>query len=215
MSAPRRAQSFLRKTPSECRVVHSEIEVKFWAEGVPPAERVRPACCPRCGAAARPLGGRLGLVGHGLRDRQVRGLLEPHGIAGIIIVRVRRFRCLGCGAVITVVPRGVAARRHFGAGSLGLGLFLLGRGESYRKIRDRLGGLGPPEDRGWRTLRRWGSAAGRGALLGRLAAMPIAGPRKRAARVAGIIATYAALSLTRASLEAQVFSGAIELARAA
>jgi hypothetical protein len=145
----------------------------------------------------------------------VRGLAEPHGVAGIVIVRVRRFRCLGCGAVVTVVPRGVAARRHFGAGSLGVGLFLLGRGESYRKIRDRLGGLGPPEDRGWRTLRRWGDAAGRGALLDRLAAMPIAAPRKRAARVAEIVGTYAAPSIAWASLEAQVFSGAVELARAA
>ena len=205
----------MRKTPSECRVVHSEIEVKFWAEEAPAVELVRPACCPRCGIAARPVGGRIELVGHGVRDRQVRGLFEPEGRAGTRVVRVRRFRCLGCGAVSTVVPRGVLARRHFGAGTIGLGLLLLGRRESQRTIRIRLGGLGPPEDLSWRVLGRWIDAVRRGALFGRLAAIPITARRERAARAAAILSTYAAPSLASASAEAQVFFGAERLAHAA
>lgn len=178
-------------------------------------ERARPSCCPRCGVGARPLGGRKELVGHGLRERQVRGVAEPGRVARIVVVRARRYLCLGCGAVTTVVPRGVVARRHFGAGTIGLGLLLLGRGESQREIRSGLGGLGPPEDHGWRTLRRWGDAAGRGVLLPGLVAVPLAGSRKRAARAAAIIATYAEPALARASLEVQVFSGAVGLAHAA
>jgi hypothetical protein len=154
-------------------------------------------------------------VGHGLRDRQVRGLPEPGGAARIVVVRVRRYRCLGCGAVITVVPRGVAPRRHFGTGTIGLGLLLRGAGEGQRKIRDRLGGLGPPEEHGWRTLRRWGDAVGRGALLERLVAIPIVGARERAARAAAILSTHAEPTLARASVDAQVFSGAVRLAQAA
>jgi hypothetical protein len=133
-----------------------------------------------------------------------------------VVVRVRRFRCLACGAVITVVPAGVAARRHFGAGTLGLALALHGRGDdSVREIRDRLGGVGPPEGGGWITLRRWGDAVRRGALFPRLGAIPIASPRGRAARAATILATYAAPALARESFEAQVFAGAVRLAQAA
>lgn len=205
----------LRKTPSECRVVHSEIEVKFWEEEAPAVERVRPRCCPRCGIAARPLGGRIELVGHGVRDRQVRGVSEAGAPAGIRVVRVRRFRCVGCGAVSTVVPRGVLARRHFGAGTIGLGILLLGRRESQRMIRIRLGGVGPPEDRGWRTLARWSDAVKRGTLFGRLPAIPLAARRGRAFRAAAILSTYAAPSLAHAPAEAQVFSGAERVALAA
>lgn len=145
----------------------------------------------------------------------MRGAIEPNGVAGIKVLQVRRYRCLGCGAVITVVPRGVAARRHFGAGTIGLGLLLRGRGETQSKIRDRLGGLGAPEDCGWRTLRRWSDAVGRGALLQRLIAIPLADATARAARAAAIISTYVEPMLVRASVEAQVFSGAVRLAQAA
>jgi len=46
-------------------------------------------------------------------------------------------------------------------------------------------------------------------------AIPIASTARRAARAAAIISTYADSSLTRESLEAQVFSGAVRLAQAA
>ena len=104
---------------SSSHVVHSDLDVKFWMEGPPPTARVRPATCPGCGVAARPLGARLHVVGHGVRERQVRGPLHAGGPPGLVVVRVRRFRCRVCGAVITVLPRGVAPRRHFGLGLSG------------------------------------------------------------------------------------------------
>ena len=57
-------------------IVYSAVEVKKWVERVPGVEQVRPARCSRCGAASRPLGAPLVVVGHGLRDRQVRGPAE-------------------------------------------------------------------------------------------------------------------------------------------
>lgn len=98
---------------------------------------------------------------------------------------------------------------------MGLGLLLLGCGESVRRIRDCLGGLGPPEEHGWRTLRRWGQAVRDGTLFSRLPALALAEPRRRAARAAAILSTHAPPSLARASAEAQVFSGAVVLAQAA
>jgi hypothetical protein len=120
-----------------------------------------------------------------------------------------------CGAVITVVPAGVVARRHFGAGAIGLALARLGRGESVRGIRDGVGGIGPPEGRAWVTLRRWSDAVRRGTLLQRLRPIPIPSPRARASRAAAILSTYAEPALARARFEEQVFAGAVRLARAA
>jgi hypothetical protein len=49
------------------------------------------------------------LVGHGTRERQVRGPLAPGAMALDTVIRARRYRCRGCGAIVTVVPRGVIA----------------------------------------------------------------------------------------------------------
>jgi hypothetical protein len=207
--------SYLGETLSGCHVVHSDIVVKFWMREVPSAERARPTCCPRCRVGSRPIGGCLRVVGHGLRERQVRGCLEPDGASTMIVIRVRRYRCLACAAVITVVPAGVAVRRHFGAGSLGLAFALFGHGHSARQVRDRLGGLGAPEAHGWVTLRRWAVALAQGALLPRLGALREPASRDRAARAAIIIATYAAPSVSSADFARQAFEGAVHLARAA
>jgi hypothetical protein len=204
----------LQEIPSHCHVVHSDIEVKFWMEAVPSTERVRPSRCPRCTAAARPVGGRLGVVGHGLRERQVRGPLRPGEPPRLLVVLVRRFRCLACGAVITVVPAGVATRRHFGAGAIGIALARFGRGERACGVRDGVGGVGPPEG-GWVTLRRWAAAVRQGALLSRLRAISGSSARDCAMRAATVLFTYAAPSLSRAPFEEQVFAGAVQLARAA
>ena len=216
MPPPRRAPEPVSRDQSECHVVHSDIEVKFWAQAVPSAERVRPPRCPRCKVAARPFGGRLEVVGHGLRERQVRGLLQPGRPARLVVVHVRRFRCLACSAVITVVPAGIAVRRHFGAGTIALALARFGgSGDSVRHIREQLGGVGPPEDGAWVTLRRWGDAVRRGTLFPRLRAVPIARARSRAARAATILSTYAEPALSGTPFEEQVFAGAVRLALAA
>jgi len=183
-------------------------------EAPPPTARVRPAKCPGCGVAARPLGARLHVVGHGVRERQVRGPLRAGRPPGLVVVRVRRFRCRVCGAVITVLPRGVAPRRHFGAGAMGLAIAWLADGTPARKIRENVGGIGPPEG-GWVTLRRWGHALRLGSLLPGLRPIPIPSRRERAARAVMILSAYAQPSLSRAPPDEQVFAGAVRLARAA
>ncbi|HLV64713.1 MAG TPA: hypothetical protein VKY73_02840, partial [Polyangiaceae bacterium] len=122
---------------STSHVVHSDLDVKFWMEAPPPTARVRPATCPECGGAARPLGARLHGVGRGVRERRVRGPLRAGGPGGLVVVRVRRFRCRVCGAVITVLPRGVAPRRHFGAGAMGLAIALVGGRHAGFSMRER------------------------------------------------------------------------------
>jgi hypothetical protein len=182
----------------------------------PSVSQCRPRRCPRCRAASRPIGGALAIVGHGARDRQLRGRVDA-GIKAeeLIVLRVRRFRCLPCGAVITVVPRGVARRRHFGAGSIGLAVALRAARETACEVRDHVGGTGPPEAGAWRTLRRWVVALGVGALLVRLPAIPIDDPWARLERAMGILVSHALPSLGQEALTAQAFAGGVELARAA
>jgi hypothetical protein len=48
---------------------------RVWVREIPSVERVRPAYCARCRIGSRPVGGCLQVVGHGLRDRQLRGCI--------------------------------------------------------------------------------------------------------------------------------------------
>lgn len=147
-------------------VVHSTFDVNFWATTVPTVEAVRPGRCPRCKVASRRPGMRLGLVGHGLRDRQVRGPRTPSGPPRTVTVAVRRFLCVECAAVVTVAPRGVTRRRHFGATAIGLALFLFGvLGLTARVVQRAISDWGPGGSR-WRTLGRWIDAAVARRLLG-------------------------------------------------
>lgn len=105
-------------------------------------------------------------MGHGTRERQVRGPLAPGAELLHAIIRVRRYRCLGCGAVITVLPRGVVAYRHFGAGAIGLALHAWGlEKRPLNLVREALGGR-DEEQRGWPAARRWVDAIQAGRMFG-------------------------------------------------
>lgn len=109
---------------------------------------------------------RLGLVGHGLRDRQVRGPRAATGPPRTVTIAMRRFLCVECGAVVTVAPCGVARRRHFGAAAIGLALFMYGvLGRTARTVQHVISGWGPGGSR-WRTLARWVEAAAARRLFG-------------------------------------------------
>jgi hypothetical protein len=58
-------------------IVHGKIGVKLWLLAIPSVDVLRPGICPVCGQAGCPTGGDLGIVGHGLRERQFRGPPEP------------------------------------------------------------------------------------------------------------------------------------------
>lgn len=189
-------------------IVYSAINVKKWAEEAPDAEQVRPSCCSRCGAASRPAGAALVLVGHGLRDRQARGPGEPHGQPETTVVRVRRYRCRLCGGLTTVLPRGLTARRHYSASAIGLALFLHGMhglsiGETRQRICTWRAGF---ETERWTTLPSWVAAIAAGRLFARVRpSCKEASLRREAERAAS---TLCSLALAAQSVEAQVFEGA-------
>ncbi len=159
----RRLQAIQR---SDTRIIQSAIDVKFWGQETPSCSAVRPASCPGCGAASREPGKRLRVVGHGVRSRDLEGPEEPEAVPGSRTVLARRYRCLGCGAVLVVVPRGVARSLRYTLDAIGYALALWGYAEkTAEQVRRAVSaatarGLSAPSR--WSSLRRW---AARGAQI--------------------------------------------------
>lgn len=189
-------------------IVYSPIDVKKWAEEVPGVEAVRPGCCSRCGTASRPLGTALVLLGHGQRARQVRGPAGPRAVPQIRTIVVRRYRCRLCGGLTTVLPRGLAARRHYSASAIGLALCLYGvqrLSQGQTRLRVCAWRVGFEPDR-WTTLARWVTSVEQGRLFKSVRPFPpVFAVRDRAERVA---TTLCGLAVGADSLEAQAFEGA-------
>jgi hypothetical protein len=194
-------------------ISHAHVDVNAWKAGTPSVEEGRPACCPRCGAASRPIDGPQGLIGHGMRTRQVRGPLEPGGEPTTLEVDVRRYRCSTCKAVITVLPRGLVPRRHFSSAAIGQALLRYGQmQQSQREVRRHTSPwriVGEAAVTGWATLRRWIAALGRGTLFAQVRAAPATfTARQRAERAALTLAALAPASMAHLPLMEQVFVGA-------
>jgi len=86
-------------------------------------------------------------------------------------VTVRRYRCRGCGAVVTVVPRGVVPRRRYRLRGVAWALGRWWQGLSAAEAREQVSPfrhVGEEARRGWRSLRRWvdllGAAVGLDAM---------------------------------------------------
>lgn len=186
-----------RPTSSTSHIVHDRLDVKGWLAQPPTVEAARPGSCPRCAHAGRPAGARLGLQGHGVRERQLCGPLEADSSPGVTILVLRRYRCVECGAVVTVVPRGVARRRHYGHAAIAMALALWALlGETAATVRTRVCAFRVTLCGGdWPTLRRWARAAGDGSL------------RAVAARAAQRAAGSAPPMLRAAPIWAQAFAG--------
>lgn len=198
----------MKRRKSGSGIVYSAIDVKKWAEEVPTVEQVRPSCCSCCGAASRPAGGAVVVVGHGVRERQVRGPASADGEPEIQTVFVRRYRCRRCGGLTTVLPRGLCARRHYSASAIGLALCLFGVlrrsvGEARRRVCCWRAGF---ELERWSTLPGWVAAIEQGRLFQVVRPCPPGSSlRARAERAA---ATLCGLALGPGSAEAQAFEGA-------
>jgi hypothetical protein len=156
------------------------------------------------------MGGPLGIVGHGLRARQVRGPASPGSAPVVRQIQVRRYRCRGCHAVLVVVPGGLLERRHFSAGAIALALYRLGNGARVTDIRREIGGHG--DTAAWPALRRWTRAAGQARLWRCVRASP-------AGWTAGAVAQRVAMTLaahapapTDTPLPERVFVGAAHAA---
>ena len=157
-----------------------------------------------CNAPSRPVGGALGLHGHGLRERQLCGPPEANGVPRWIVIACRRYACTSCGAILMVVPRGVALRRRYGHAAIAMALTLWAIvGDSEAEVRRRVCArrISIESPVRWPTLARWARAA-REALAN--AALSL---KQAAARAAQIAIGRAPPELRRASRWAQAFSG--------
>ena len=157
---------------SDCRILQSDVDIKRWLSAPPTVEQARPACCPCCDAASRPIGGPLVVRGHGVRERQVLGPLEAGGAPQHVTVQARRYRCSACGAIVVVVPRGLLPRRRYGAAAIGWVLARVGLdGATTPVVRaevcpSTLVGVAAAER--WLAPSRWIEARRRGQLFPRL-----------------------------------------------
>jgi hypothetical protein len=136
---------------------------------MPSCAAARPGVCPCCGAVAQRLGGPLVVVGHGVIERQVLGPQAAGEPPVHVVVRLRRYRCRACGAVLVVGPRGLLRGRWYGAGAIGQALALYARGATSTHVRagtspSRVVGTSATER--WVTLTRWVEAARGGELFG-------------------------------------------------
>jgi hypothetical protein len=131
---------------------------------------------------------------------------------GVLVLRVRRYRCRRCGAITTVLPRGLLARRYYSGGAIALGLLLLGvRGQSVQQVRSAVCAWPVSfESPGqWNTVSKWLQAICEKRLYPQVRPWPPAfGLRQKAERVATTLLSYAPPSLGDTALEEQVFVGA-------
>lgn len=121
-----------------------------------------------------------------------------------IVIACRRYLCTSCDAVITVVPRGVARRRHYGHAAIALALALWAVvGVTVAEVRERVCAwrISDESTTRWSTLRRWAHAARR-ALDDTSLTL-----RTAASRAAQHAMGRAPPDLRRAAPEAQAFAG--------
>lgn len=157
-----------------------------------------------CDAPSRPVGGRLGLHGHGHRDRQLRGPPDATSAPQWIVIACRRYLCTSCGATLTVMPRGVAPRRHYGHAAIAMALTLWAIAhEPEADIRRRVCAwrITVESPARWSTLARWARAA-RDTL-----GVPSLSLREAAARAAQLAISRAPPALRRAPRWAQAYAG--------
>jgi hypothetical protein len=190
-------------------VIRSRVAIKAWLEQTPSVEAVRPTHCAGCAAPGRPLSGCLILHGQGLQRRQLRGVLDEDGDAGVFELSVRKYECQACGAVMTVVPRGVLPGRLYTGPSIALALWLwLVTGLRDVAVRARVCGwriAGADGGRGWAQLYRWVRGASRLFELPR--PMPASeSVRQTAQRIVMTLSGLAPVAIT--PMSSRVFAGA-------
>jgi hypothetical protein len=163
------------------------------------------------------MGGPITLHGHGTRERQVRGPLEPGGPPVLLVVLGRRYRCVPCGAVVIVVPRGVRGRRVYTASAIGFALALWGLAlATAAEVRRRVSPavqVGDTAAVGWATLRRWARDVARRRLFSSvLDPGPTASLRELAQRAATALAASADPTTRALASEHRAFLGAAQVA---
>lgn len=120
------------------------------------------------------------------------------------MIFARRYRCLACGAVLVVVPRGVGRALRYTLEAIGYALALWGytraTAEQARQAVSTAKARGFSAPERWSSVRRWASGAAR--IFG--AGTPITGGtlRDRAARLATWLASQAPLPTSQVPRDA-------------
>lgn len=190
-------------------MIRTAVAIKSWIAQTPSVEEVRPVRCTGCGLASRPVGGRIRVHGQGLLRRQLRGVLDVDGHPGVLVVAARRYECQGCGAVMTVVPAGMLARRQYSACSIALALHLwLAMGQPDRLVRAQVCSWQRRgrNARGWTQLYRWADQALGLFVLPR--PVPTLGRSATVLCVLQVLRSLAPIAFATASAAQQVFAGA-------
>lgn len=94
----------------------------------------------------------------------MRGPFAVDVAATTSVIACRRYRCIACGAVMTVVPLGIEPRRYYGRAAicLALGLWVLA-GEPVSEVRRRACAWVNPLATTWRAPSRWAATIASGA----------------------------------------------------
>jgi hypothetical protein len=120
------------------------------------------------------------------------------------VIACRRYQCTNCAAILTVVPRGVAPRRHDGHAAMAMAMTLWAIAHvPVAEVRRRVCAWRISDESAarWPTLERWARAARD--ILNDASMSLIAA----AARAAQIAIGRAPPSLRTASRAAQAFAG--------
>ena len=197
---------------SQRRLIHSQLDLKFWTKEVPTVEAVRPPRCPCCGAASQQPGRPLTVVGHGVRGRQLRGPTQVGEEPKELELQQRRFRCRACGAVMVVAPAQVLRGRLFSSVAIVWALCLYGveqrAAAEVRHLVNPWRVVGATAARGWRSLTSWAAAVAAGGVLP--VKRIVAGtPRQLARAVSWALSALAPPSFRSQSVAHQTVSGAL------
>lgn len=195
-------------------MIRAAVSIKSWIVRTPSVEEVRPPQCAGCGVASRPVGKPLQVHGQGLLVRQVRGVLEADGEPGVWEVAVRRYECQRCGAVMTVVPGEMLARRQYSAPSIALALYLwVAAGLADREVRERVCAwrVRGRNGRGWAQLYRWSRDVGGVFPLPRALSVAAGSTRIVAQQVLSMLRGLCPPTLSGAPPTTQIFEGAARM----
>jgi hypothetical protein len=148
------------------------------------------------------------LHGHGLRERQIRGVRAPFEPPTLLAIFARRYACQRCGVILLVVPAAVPARRLFDLATIALALARWSvDGIASRAVRAEVSPLrriGDSACRAWSQLRRWARRAGE--ILGPPRARALDAASSPVRGVLDILGALAPLSLAARPLAERAFA---------
>jgi hypothetical protein len=141
------------------------------------------------------VGGRIGLHGHGLRDRWVLGPLAAGEQPRERVIPIRRYQCQRCHAVVVVCPREVRRGMRYSTIAIAVALVRWSvQGQAAHQVRAEVSPMthvGSDGHRDWRSVRRWARSASR--LWPATGAVPTGPPRSMAESVVHRLAACAPL----------------------